>query len=118
VNIKDKMVKEFAKSVQLQYEAIMQGNAKEGNKHADKYMRCFKELVERYGDSGREKLSSLLDHSDDRVKAMAAAYLLRYKTSKSLQILERIAKEGKFIISTGAELTIKRWKEGNWHLDE
>ncbi|HYH95328.1 DUF2019 domain-containing protein [Hyalangium sp.] len=109
------LVEQFAQHVATQTEAIRRGDAKEGNKHAKKYTAALHELRAR-GDAGRDALSVLLKHPRTDVRAMAAAFLLRYRTAEAKAVLEAAAKEGG-VAAIGAIMTLKRWEEGTWALD-
>jgi hypothetical protein len=111
----EELVEEFASHVAAQTDAIRRGDAKEGNKHAKKYTAALHELRSR-GDAGREALSTLLKHPRTDVRAMAAAFLLRYRTAEAKAALEAAIQEGG-ISAIGATLTLKRWEEGTWALD-
>lgn len=47
---------------------------------------------------------------------MAAAYLLRHRTTEAMTVLREAAK-GTGMIAFEASQTIKRWDEGAWALD-
>ncbi len=111
-----RLVQILADSVAAQNEAIMAGDARTGNKHAKRYIGAWRRLRS-YGNEGLEALSELLDHSRPDVRATAAAFLLRYKTEEALATLREIAK-GRGLAAFEASKAIKRWDEGEWHLDE
>jgi hypothetical protein len=112
----EKFVEVFKENVIKQNSAISEGRYTEGNKAAKKYIKAFKSMVEAHGDEGREELSKLLSDKDDGVRAMAAAFLLRYKTAEAEAVLTEIS-AGSGMISFGAGETLKRWAEGTWSLD-
>lgn len=109
------LVEQFAQHVTAQAEAIRRGDAKTGNKHARQYAAAL-EALRSQGDVGREALAALLHHPRMDVRAMAAAFLLRYRTAESRAILEAAAKEGG-VTAIGAIMTLKRWDDGTWALD-
>lgn len=109
------LVEQFAQHVAAQTDAIRRGDAKEGNKHAKKYTAALQELRTQ-GDAGREALSALLKHPRTDVRAMAAAFLLRYRTAEAKAVLEAAVREGG-VAAIGATMTLKRWAEGTWALD-
>ncbi|NLT69052.1 MAG: DUF2019 domain-containing protein [Acidobacteria bacterium] len=111
-----KLVTMFAENVIKQNAYIKEGNSSEGNKAAKKYVKAFKEITGRFGDEGREALVELLKNPDEGVRAMAAAFLLRYKTEEAKRVLSEIA-TGKGFAAFGASETLKRWQEGTWALD-
>lgn len=111
----EKLVEEFAENVAAQRESIRRGDAKTGNKHADRYIAALKKLRSA-GDAGREALAVLLKHPRQDVRVSAAAFLLRYRTAEAKAVLEAAA-DGAGISSIGAIMTLKRWDEGTWNLD-
>lgn len=111
----EKWVEQFAKNVTAQTAAIWRGDARTGNKHADRYIAAFKKL-RAHGDTGREALAVLLDHPSLDVRTMAAAFLLRHRTAQAKAVLEEAAK-GQGLIAFEAGETLKHWAEGTWALD-
>jgi len=109
------LVQEFAANVTAQTEAILRGDAKTGNKHADRYMAAFRKL-RAHGDEGREALVVLLNHPSVDVRTMAAAYLLRYRTAEAKAVLEEAAR-GEGMIAFECQYTLKHWADGTWALD-
>lgn len=108
-------VRDFAHHTVAQTEAIMRGDARTGNKHADKSLAAFKRLRE-HGDAGRDALATLLTDSRMDVRTSAAVFLLRYKTGEAKAVLEEAAK-GEGLIPFEAQEALKRWAEGTWSLD-
>ncbi|WP_199728710.1 DUF2019 domain-containing protein [Corallococcus sp. CA053C] len=111
----EKLVEAFAQNVEAQTEAIWRGDAKTGNKHADRYIAALKKL-RAHGDAGRDALATLLSHPRMDVRTTAAAVLLRYKTKEAKAVLEEAAK-GKGLIPFEAQEALKRWADGTWALD-
>ena len=66
---------------------------------------------------GLDALSELLAHESPDVGSAAAAFLLRYKTEEALAVLREVAQRPGLIGFEASE-AIKRWEEGEWHLDE
>jgi hypothetical protein len=110
-----RLVDDFAGSVIAQTDAIRQGDHQAGNGFALRYIAAFNAL-RAIGDLGRAKMASLLTHPRGDVRAMAACFLLRYKTQEALAVLRREA-EGMGIVALEASEAIKRWEEGTWSLD-
>lgn len=110
------LVEKFEENVLKQNSCIRDSNPTEGNKAAKKYIKAFKDLIDQFGDEGRDKLAELLKNPDEGVRAMAAAFLMRYKTLESKKVLSEIA-AGKGFVAFGAGETLKRWQEGTWALD-
>ncbi|MCY1022326.1 DUF2019 domain-containing protein [Pyxidicoccus sp. MSG2] len=111
----EQLVEEFATNVTAQTAAIFRGDAKVGNRHADRYIAAFEKL-RAHGDEGREALAVLLKHPDVDVRTMAAAYLLRYRTVEAKAVLEEAAR-GKGLVAFECQYTLKGWEEGTWALD-
>ncbi|AKF80569.1 hypothetical protein MFUL124B02_13745 [Myxococcus fulvus 124B02] len=109
------LVEQFARHVAGQTEAIQHGDAKAGNKHARQYAAALQALRAR-GDAGRDALVVLLSHPRMDVRAMAAAFLLRYRTAQARAVLEEAANEGG-VAAIGAVMTLRRWDDGTWALD-
>ncbi len=110
-----KLVAEFARHVQAKTEAIWRGDAKTGNKHADKCLGAFDKL-RAHGDTGRDALAVLFTHPRMDVRVSAAALLLRHRTAEAKAVLEEAAK-GKGLVPFEASQALKRWAEGTWALD-
>jgi hypothetical protein len=111
----EKLVQQFAENVESQTAAIWRGDAKTGNKHANKYIAAFEKLRS-YGDAGRDALSLLFKHPSVDVRTMAASFLLRYKTAEAKAVLEDAAR-GEGMIAFASQQALKRWEEGTWALD-
>ena len=111
----NKLVEEFAENVAAQTEAIKRGDAKTGNKHANRYIAVLKKL-RLEGNAGRDALATLLRHSRPDVRVKAAAFLLRYRTAEARAVLEAAA-TGDGVAAIGAIMTLKRWEDGTWNLD-
>jgi hypothetical protein len=111
----EKLVEEFAENVAAQTESIMRGDAKTGNKHANRYIAALKKLRSA-GDAGRDALTVLLKHPRQDVRVKAAAFLLRYRTAEAKAVLKAAA-DGTGISSISALMTLKYWQEGTWNLD-
>jgi hypothetical protein len=99
---------QFANAVIGQNIAIEKHDAETGNKFAKKYIEASDALINA-GNEGIEAFASLL--SDDRVavRAMAASYLLPFRTNEALLVL-REAANGEGITALGAFMTLKRWE--------
>ncbi|QDE69442.1 hypothetical protein BHS09_22030 [Myxococcus xanthus] len=110
-----KLVAEFAHHTVAQTEAIMRGDARTGNKHADKSLAAFDRL-RAHGNAGRDALATLFANPRMDVRTAAAALLLRYKTAEARAVLEEAAK-GEGLIPFEAQEALKRWDEGTWALD-
>lgn len=111
----EKLVEQFAENVAAQTDAIWQGDARTGNKHAKKYIVAFDKL-RAHGDAGRDALAALFHHPRMDVRVAAAAYLLRYKTTEARAVLEEAAK-GQGMVPFEAGQALLRWEEGTWALD-
>ncbi|OJH34814.1 DUF2019 domain-containing protein [Cystobacter ferrugineus] len=111
----EKLVEEFAENMAAQTDAIKRGDAKTGNKHANRYMAALKKLRSE-GNAGRDALSVLLKHPRSDVRVGAAAFLLRYRTAEAKAVLEAAASGGG-VAAINATMTLKHWEEGTWSLD-
>ena len=111
----ERIVEEFAENVAAQTEAIRRGDAKTGNKHANRYITALKKL-RLEGDAGRDALAVLLKHSRADVRVSAAAFLLRYRTAEAKAVLEAAATGGG-VAAIDAIMALKHWEEGTWNLD-
>ncbi|NOJ91604.1 DUF2019 domain-containing protein [Corallococcus coralloides] len=111
----EELVDQFARNVAAQTDAIRRGDAKTGNRHAKQYIAALQQL-RAYGDAGREALAVLLTHPRTDIRAMAAGFLLRYRTAEAKAVLEAAAKEGG-VGALDAIMTLKHWEEGTWALD-
>jgi len=111
----EKLVEEFARQVEAQTAAIWRGDAKTGNKHADRCLAAFDKLCA-HGDAGRDALAALFVHPNMDVRTTAAAFLLRHRTADAKAILEEAAK-GEGLVAFASSQALKRWEEGTWALD-
>ncbi|WNG21876.1 DUF2019 domain-containing protein [Cystobacter fuscus] len=71
----EQLAEEFARNVSAQTDAIWNGEARTGNKHAKRYLAAFKKLHD-HGDGGKDALAALLNHPRMDVRVKAAIYLL------------------------------------------
>ena len=108
-------VLEFIEYVVAQTAAIQNGDFHTANRHAVRYVRAFETLTAR-GDSGRDLFVPLLSHERADVRAMAAAFLLRYRHDTARSVLEEVSR-GEGLTAFAAGETLLRWEEGSWHLD-
>jgi hypothetical protein len=109
------LVEQFAQHVAAQTDAIWNGDSKRGNKHAKQYISACDKLLA-HGNAGRDALASLLTHPRMDVRVMAAAYLLRYRTTEAKRVLEDAAKSEGMIPFIAAQV-LKNWEDGTWNLD-
>ncbi len=111
----EKLVQQFADGVIAQTDAIGRGDSKCGNEHAQRYIRAFAAL-QSLGDRGRDALVPLMREGRADVRGMAAAFLLRYRTSEARAVLQELA-SGKGFAAFGASEALERWEDGTWALD-
>ena len=111
----EELAEEFARNVSAQTDAIWDGDARTGNKHARRYVAAFKKL-RNHGDAGRDALAALLDHPRMDVRVKAAIYLLSERPSQALPVLEEAAKSTGMIPFEASQV-LKYWSEGTWSLD-
>lgn len=118
VNDREQMqrwVEQFADGVIQQTEALRQNDSKTHNRHAQRVAAAFAKL-RAFGDPGRDALAVLLTHASADVREMAACFLLRHRTQEAMEVLRKEAM-GHGVTAFGASEAIKRWEEGDWHLD-
>lgn len=111
----EKLVEAFAQNIAAQTDCILRGDARAGNKHAEKALAAFMALREK-GDAGRDALTALFSHARMDVRVTAAAFLLRHKTAEATALLEDAAK-GQGLAALGAQQTLRNWQDGLWALD-
>jgi hypothetical protein len=111
----EELTAEFAAGVVAQNEAIMEGDARTGNRHARKMLAAFRSLCA-HGDTGREALCALFTHPRPDVRAKAACLMLRYKHQEAMAVLREVSRMPG-LAGFGAGECIKRWEEGAWQLD-
>ncbi|NOK21753.1 DUF2019 domain-containing protein [Corallococcus carmarthensis] len=111
----ESLVEKFAQNTAAQTDCILQGDARAGNKHAEKALAAYMSLRER-GDVGRNALAALFSHARMDVRVTAAAFLLRHKTVEATAILEDAAR-GQGLAALGAQQTLRNWQNGSWALD-
>jgi hypothetical protein len=111
----EKLVEDFARHVAAQTDAIFQGDARTGNRHAKRYVAAFEKLRS-HGDAGRAALATLFTHPRMDVRVAAAAHLLRYRPEEAKAVLQEIAK-GRGLAAFEASESLKRWEEGALNLD-
>jgi hypothetical protein len=111
----EELTEEFAQNVSAQTDAIWDGDARTGNKHARRYVAAFKKLRD-HGDAGLDALAVLLEHPRMDVRVKAAIYLLSERSTQALPVLEEAAKS-KGMIPFEASQVLKYWSEGTWSLE-
>ncbi len=111
----EEFVQVFAEAVAAQTRAIGEGDARTGNKWADKYIGAFAQL-RKMGDEGRDALAVLFHHHSADVRTAAAAFLLRHRHEEAVAVLEDAA-QGVGLAAFEAGEALKRWEEGAWQLD-
>ncbi len=112
----DRLTETFAASVAAQTNAIVAGDARTGNRYAKRYILAYRQLRE-MGDKGLGALCALFVDTRPDVRAMAATFLLKYRTDEALAVLREVATMPG-LVGFGASESIKRWEEGAWHLDD
>jgi hypothetical protein len=111
----DVLVRKFAESAIGQTDALENGDAVSGEKHAVACSKTF-DALRAQGDSGREALTALFEHEDAAVRTTAAVFLLGYCEERALAVLEAEAK-GDGLPAFVAAQALERWEEGDWDLD-
>jgi hypothetical protein len=114
-NSVQKLINKFIVSNRNYYDAILAGNWRKANAPVKQFHKIFLEIT-KYGNIGRDALLKEAESSDPIVAVAVAAYSLKYYPEKSLAVLFKLSsREG--LIGLEAEQAIKRWNEGNWHLE-
>ncbi len=111
----EKLVEEFARSSAAQTDALWQGDARAGNRHARRYIAAYKELRAQ-GEAGRDALATLLTHPRMDVRVRAALYLLSDRPAEAGPVLEEAAKSEGMVPFEAAQ-ALKSWREGTWSLE-
>src|SRR6267142_3923131 len=108
----DALVKKFASASQEHYHAILVGDYAVANAHAATISRVIEEI--RTNENATiGALLPLLDDSRPEVSLMAAVYLLKHDTEKSLETLA-LLKVRDDLIGFRADQAMKRWNDGEW----
>ena len=110
-----RLISEFVRSAEKHYRATLAGNSKQTNAQAKRIRKVFQEIV-KSGDDARVALLEQIHNENDGIAIMAATYSLKFNPKESLATLRRISQKPGWI-GFGAEQAIKRWEEGNWHLE-
>ena len=113
----EKLANDFVELVTKYREA--QNNPEDYKKinNVAKQIRSTFAKIREIGDPAREVLSKHLDTQPIEISSFISAYLIRFKTDKCFKILRKASKLSGHV-GYGAEQTIKRWEEKDWHLDE
>jgi hypothetical protein len=105
------LVEVFASAVIAQNQCISEGDAKTGNRHAERYIKAARSLLAAGADS-ITRFAGLLQHTDPGVRVMAAAFLLKDRTAEAVAALRPLA-DGEGIVALGARMTLARYEEGD-----
>jgi hypothetical protein len=114
-HVPDTLVRQFAQAVIDQENATSRFDVEGANVHARRVSTIFDELC-KYGDPGREALTTLFKHKCGQVRVTTAAFLLRYAHARARAVLEAEAK-GDGLLALAAGQAIERWEDGTWELD-
>jgi hypothetical protein len=108
------LIQEFATAVVEQDRCIAEGDARSGNRHANRYIAAATELLHR-GDQSIDEFATLLSHDKPGVRVMAAAFLLESRTELAVATLRPIA-AGRGLPALGAQMTLERYERGDLKL--
>ena len=108
----DKLLQRFAIAAAAHHAALEAMDAERANQHA-RMTGALHQSIMAAGLPGKDRFLSLLDHPDPVVAGMAAVYLIRDATEKSLATLQRIAGEPG-LLGFRAAAAIDRWCSGEW----
>lgn len=115
MNMLSELVVEFGNCVAAQSRCIENGDAREGNGYAERYIAAFDKLRS-HGDAGRNALAVLLEDKRADVRITAAAFLLRHIEKKAVAVLTVEAQKSG-LAGFEAEQALERWRDGTWALD-
>ena len=104
------LIEVFSAAVIAQDECIAQGDAKNGNRYAKRYIKAAQDLL-CGGIQSIDNFAGLLQHDKPSVRATAAAYLLKDRIEESVSVLRTIA-DGVGLAALGAQMTLKRYDKG------
>jgi len=110
VKTPQELIGEFAAAVMAQDQCIIEGDPREGNRHARKSMSAAKKLLAG-GEASIEAFCGLLNHPTPGVQAAAAAFLLKARTERAVATLRPMA-EGRGLTALGAQMTLARYERG------
>jgi hypothetical protein len=113
----DELVNEFVEGIVQQSIEINRGSVKGSDVAHNRILHAFKSLTANCGDSGRDALKVLFNHSNARVRIVAASFLLRYCTYEALAVLRNEVELGEKYTSFAARCSIMNWEKGEWSLD-
>jgi hypothetical protein len=108
----DTLLQRFAIAAAAHHAALEALDAERANQHA-RMTAALHQSIMAAGIAGKERFLSLLDHPEPVVAGLAAVYLIRDATEKSLATLQRIAGEPG-LLGFRAAAAIDRWCNGEW----
>ena len=106
------LIRRFAIAAQAHQAALEEMNEGRANAHARVISGLYAAIIHE-GNAGREALLALLESESQVVAGMAAVYSLRYSSSRSLEVLRRLADQGG-LLGFRASVAIERWENGEW----
>ena len=106
------LIRRFSVAAQAHQAALEEMDEERANAHARVINGLYAALVLE-GDVGREALLALLESESQVVAGMAAVYSLCYSSSRSLEVLRRLADQGG-LLGFRASVAIERWENGEW----
>lgn len=108
----DRLLQRFAMAARSHHDSLESMNAERAEQHARMVATLYKSIMAA-GPEGKERFRSLFDHHEPVVAAMAAVYLIRDESEKSLKVLQRVATEPG-LLGFRASAAIERWQNGDW----
>jgi len=104
------MVETFVVSV-LKYSEFILGDSRIANRHYDDFVEALKRIAA-HGEEGLTALACLLDDERIVVRVTAACYLVHFRTTRAMSVLQEASKLENRAIAMLAFATMKRWEKG------
>ena len=108
----DQVFVEYTKNRDFYHAAHRNGDPVSGNKYVDRMWKVEIILRHELGQAGREKLVSLLNDQDRRVRMSAAGSTIDFAEARATRVLEEIEAANIRWESMEAHYCLKNWREG------
>jgi hypothetical protein len=106
------LLRRFASAAQAHQKALEDMDEDRANAHARIISGLYSAIICE-GNAGREALLTLLESESQVAAGMAAVFSLSYNSSRSLEVLRRLADQGG-LLGFRASVAIERWESGVW----
>lgn len=107
-----RLLHRFANAAKAHHSALESMDAERADVHA-RMLTALHAALLCEGESGREKLLSLVDSVNPAVAGMAAVYALGLDPERCLTTLRRVAM-APGLLGFRASIAIERWESGEW----